>query len=98
MSDYYYDEDKTIGGFAKQIVKLNEEIESLKLKNKELESELQARDKLPIPKGIVRQVIQMEAVIKKLKEDLSFYKKYVSSEIIINREKNDSPRRGGLPK
>jgi len=96
MSDYY-DDNKLSVGTEKQLVELNKVIVSLRTRIAELESELKARDELPVPKTIVQQIVEMEAVIRKQEADLTYYKKHVNPQIIINKENKEKPtRRGGL--
>ncbi len=98
MSDYLNHEITNIG-IEKQLVDLNKTIVALRGRITELESELKARDKIPIPKSVVQQIIEMEAIIRKQQADLEYYKKYVPVQVIINKENKERPtRRGGIPK
>jgi hypothetical protein len=41
----------------------------------------------------------MEALIRKLQEDIIYYKRFVPKQVIINKEGKEQPtRRGGIPK
>lgn len=82
-----------------QIVDLNRTIVALRSKVSLLERELEEREKLPMPRTVLQQFIEQEAKIRKLEEDLRFYKNHVNPQIIINRENKEKPtRRGGIPK
>ena len=81
------------------VIELSSLLTTLKAENKKLKSELESKDSLPIPKTIVRQIVEMEAVIRKQQSDIEYYKKYVPVQIIINKEQKEKPtRRGGVPK
>jgi len=81
------------------VIELSSLLTTLKAENKKLKNELQSRDSLPIPKTIVRQIVEMEAVIRKQQSDIEYYKKYVPVQIIINKEQKEKPtRRGGIPR
>jgi Tfp pilus assembly protein PilN len=98
MSDFIDDED-IIGVYVKQIAKLNDENKLLRKEVQSLNTEIQAKDKLPLPKSVVKQIVQMEAIIQTLQNDLKYYKRFVPKQVIINREKDNNPtRRGGVPK
>jgi hypothetical protein len=92
---YYNDDDSE----HVLVVELTKAVAKLKEQNKNLKQELEARDKFPIPKHIVRQFLEMQGIIQKLESDLKYYKKHVPIQIIINRENKEKPtRRGGIPK
>jgi predicted RNase H-like nuclease (RuvC/YqgF family) len=91
---YYNDDDNHA-----LVVELTKTVARLKEENKTLKQELEARNKLPIPKHIVRQFLEMQGIIQKLESDLKYYKKHVPIQIVINRENKEKPtRRGGIPK
>lgn len=97
----FYDDThvETITSREKQILELSKTIVELRGRVKDLEQELEVRDKIPIPKTVIRQILEMEAVIKRLAGDVEYYKKYVPVEKIINRENKRKPtRRGGIPR
>jgi len=82
-----------------QIIDLNRTIVALRSKVALLERELEERNKIPVPRLVQQQFIEQETKIRKLEEELKFYKKHVSPQIIINRENKSKPtRRGGIPK
>jgi hypothetical protein len=81
------------------VVELTKTVARLKEENKTLKQELEARNKLPIPKSVVKQFLEMQAIIQRLESDLTYYKKYVPVQIIINKENERKPtRNGGIPK
>ena len=81
----------------KQIQELNQVIVALRTRVAMLEKEIEMRDKIPVPKTILYQAIEQENKIRKLEQELEYYKKYVPTQIIINREKQSLPtRKGGL--
>ena len=81
------------------VVELTKTVARLKEENRTLKQELEARDKLPIPKSVVKQFLELQGIIQKYESDLKYYKKHVAKEIIINKENADKPtRRGGIPK
>jgi hypothetical protein len=97
--DYYTDDEKISVGTERQLVELNKMIVTLRTRVAELESELAARDRLPVPKTIIQQIVEMEAIIRKQQADIAYYKKHVNPQIIINKENKEKPtRRGGLPR
>jgi len=98
MSDYL-DHEITNVGVEKQLVDLNKTIVALRGQIAELESELKARDKIPVPRSVVQQIMEMEAIIRKQQADLEYYKKHVPVQVIINKENKEKPtRKGGIPK
>ena len=82
------------------VIELTRVVTNLRDENNKLKQELEARDKLPVPKSIVKQFLEMQGIIQKYESDLAYYKKHVSKEIIINREHKHNPinRKGGIPK
>lgn len=99
MSDYLSHEILEIG-LEQQILELNKVIVSLRTRIAELEQQLNAKEKMPVPTSIVKQIVEMEAIIRKQHSDLEYYKGFVPSQIIINRENKNKPssRKGGIPK
>ena len=82
-----------------QIIDLNRTIVALRSKIALLEKELEERNKIPVPRTVVDQIVQQEAKIRKLEDDLKYYKNHVNPQIIINRENKAKPTRsGGIPK
>jgi histidine ammonia-lyase len=101
MSDY--SDHEVLATYAQQteqqIIDLNRTIVALRSKIALLEQELEERNKIPVPRTVQMQFIEQEAKIRKLEDDLKFYKKHVNPQIIINRENKEKPARsGGLPK
>ena len=91
---YYNDDDSHA-----LVVELTKTVARLKEENRTLKQELEARDKLPIPKSVVKQFLEMQGIIQKLESDAEFYKKFVPIQERLNREQKYKPtRRGGIPK
>jgi predicted RNase H-like nuclease (RuvC/YqgF family) len=91
---YYNDDDSHA-----LVVELTKTVARLKEENRALKQELEARNKLPIPKSVVKQFLELQGIIQKYESDLDYYKKHVAKEIIINRINREKPtRRGGIPK
>jgi hypothetical protein len=81
----------------KQIQDLNQIIIAFRTRVALLEKEIEERNKLPVPKTVLYQVLELENKIKKLEEDIAYYKRYVPTQVIINRENKSLPtRKGGL--
>jgi predicted RNase H-like nuclease (RuvC/YqgF family) len=92
---YYNDADNS----EILILELTKTVSRLKEENNNLKQELEAQTKLPVPKSVVKQFLEMQAIIQKLESDLTYYKKYVPVQIIINKENKEKPtRKGGLPR
>jgi seryl-tRNA synthetase len=91
--------EKQIIDLNKIIVALRTKIDYLENKNKELQEELQKekneREKIPVPKSIIYQIVDLKNEVKKLNDDLTYYKSYIPSQVIINRENKNKPTRGG---
>jgi hypothetical protein len=99
MSDYVDHEIIEAYATSKQIEELNKMNIELRKQIAFLETEVNRYEKLPMPRGVVEQVIQLEATIRKLEDELKYYKKHVPPQVIINRENNKKPtRNGGIPK
>lgn len=99
MSEYQDHEIIEAYATSKQIEELNKMNIELRKHIVILESEIAHYEKLPMPRGIVEQVMELEAKVKKLEDDLKYYKKHVNPQIIINRENKQKPTRsGGIPK
>lgn len=82
-----------------QIIDLNRTIVALRSRIAMLEQELEQRNKIPVPRTVLQQIVEQEAKIRKLEGDLKFYKNHVNPQIIINRENKEKPTRsGGIPK
>jgi uncharacterized coiled-coil protein SlyX len=95
----YIDHEILSIGTEKQIIELNKMIVSLRTQVAELQKELDAKEKLPVPKSIVQQIVEMEAIIRKQQADLEYYKKHVPVQVIINKENKEKPtRKGGIPR
>ena len=81
----------------KQIIDLNRTIVALSTKIAVLEKNLAEKERLPVPRTVINQVLEMERKIRKLEDDLKYYKNFVPTQVIINRENKEKPtRKGGL--
>ena len=99
MVDDYIDETIEAYATAKQVDELNKTIIELRKHIVYLESEVARYEKIPVPRLVVQQIVEFEQKIKKLNDDIEYYKKYVPVQVIINRENKNKPtRRGGIPK
>jgi hypothetical protein len=78
-----------------QIVEFNKLIVALRSRVTYLERELKERDSVPVPKSVIKQILELERDKRKLEDDLTFYKKYVPNTVIINRENSKKPQRSG---
>jgi seryl-tRNA synthetase len=91
--------EKQIIDLNKIIVALRTKIDYLENKNKELQEELQKekneREKIPVPKSIIYQIVDLKNEIKKLNDDLIYYKSYIPAQIVLNRENKNKPTRSG---
>ena len=99
MSDY--SEHEILTTYAeqteKQIIDLNRTIVALRTRVAMLEKELEERNRIPVPRTVVEQIVDMEQKIRKLENDLTYYKNFVPTQVIINRENKEKPtRKGGL--
>jgi len=82
-----------------QIAELNKIIIALKTKVAYLERQIEEYERVPIPKPIVEQIVQLEAKNRRLEHDIAYYKNHVQPQVIINKENKVKPtRRGGVPK
>ena len=87
----------------KELLILNEELlllkkENFDLKNALIETRKGLKDleQIPVPPSVIRQVVQLEAENRKLKDDLDYYKKHVDKRVMINRENAQPVRKGGV--
>lgn len=87
----------------RKILQLNEEVFRLRRENLDLKgafvetnSKLNDLEEIPVPPSVIKQIIQMEAVNRKLKDDLDYYKKHVDKRVLINKENKKPIRKGGI--
>lgn len=103
--------DESVAGvYAQQIADMSKTISALKSKVAYLENEIAERDKIPVPRSVVLQLMKYEQQKRnmieefkrkenKLKNDIEYFKKYVPVQVIINKESKDKPvREGGVAK
>ena len=83
----------------RQIIELNKIIVGLRARIYHLEQQLQEAERVPIPKSVIRQIVELEHKIRKQEKDIEYYRKFVAPQVIINKENKEKPtRRGGIPK
>ena len=101
IDDYINEVDDVVESYAsaKQIEELNRTIIELRKRIVYLESEIQRYEKIPVPRLVIEQIVDLEQKIKGKDADLEYYKKHVPVQVIINRENKKKPtRRGGVPR
>jgi predicted nucleic acid-binding Zn-ribbon protein len=82
-----------------QIKDLNNTILALRTKVAYLEKKLKEAEDVPVPKTVLKQILELENKNRKLEEELKFYLNHVPKQVIINRtNKNKPTRKGGIPK
>jgi len=97
--DDYHDDALDFYALTKQIEDLNRSLVEMRKENAILRASIEEYEKMPMPRTVLQQFIEMESKIRKLESDLDYYKNHVAPKVIINREsKNKSTRRGGIPK
>jgi len=101
MSDY--DADEIIEIYTKntegQITQLNKIIIALKTRIDYLEKELEEKEKIPVPKSVIKQILELEQKNRTLQEEINYYLPHVPKQVIINRTNKTKPtRKGGIPK
>lgn len=83
----------------RQIIELNKIIVGLRAKIYYLEQQLEEAERVPVPKSVIRQIVELEHKIRKQEKDIDYYKKFVAPQVIINKESKEKPtRRGGIPR
>jgi len=80
--------------YAKLVVDLKNEIDRQNEVIKNLQNYIDIQKKMPVPLDVVKQVAEMKEEISKLKDEVNYYKKHLPSSVIINREKNNTTRKG----
>lgn len=100
MSDFSYDEEVRAvyeQQREKQFQEMSKMIVAYRTKIALLEKTISDYEKMPVPRTVVKQIVELEMKNRKLQEDLDFYKKHVPVQVLINRENKNKPtRRGGL--
>lgn len=103
MSEYYDDEvfklysaqtEKELADLRDTIVDLRTKISVLEYT---LQKERQDRERIPLPKSILAQIVELEKNARNLKAENKYLKKYVPEEVIININSKDFaiPKRKG---
>jgi hypothetical protein len=96
--------EEIVGIYGQQISDLSKTVVALKSKVKYLEDELAERERVPVPRSVVLQMMKYEqqkrnmiAEFKKreqkLLDDIEYYKRYVQESVIINKENKEKPVR-----
>jgi hypothetical protein len=99
MSEYSEHEILTLHAqqTEQQIIELNRTIVALRSKVAFLEKDIEERERIPVPRSVLKQILEMEHKIRKLEEENSLFRKHVPKRILINRENTEKPtRKGGL--
>jgi hypothetical protein len=102
-TEYVYDELAIEQ--AKQVLELNEALVILQKENMQLRESINEisthvadLEQIPVPPSVIKQIMFMEANIRKLESDLEYYKSHVTKDVIINRVNMSKPvRTGGIP-
>jgi len=102
-TEYVYDELAIEQ--AKQVLELNESLVTLQKENFQLRQSINEisdcvadLEQIPVPPSVIKQVMFMEAQIRKLEGELAYYKSHVTKDVIINRQNKMKPvRTGGIP-
>ena len=91
---YSKQSEQEIEDLKKLVVVLRAKIASTE---EQLRLERESREKIPLPKTVVRQIIELEQKVRSLTEDVAYLEKYVPEEVIINRKskKVNMPSRKG---
>jgi hypothetical protein len=97
----YTDAENIFGEYTKQsehqITELNKIIIALRTKVSILEKGIKEQEKIPVPRTIINQIIELEQKNRKLKEELNFYIPHISENVKAKRNKQLEPtRKGGL--
>lgn len=90
--------DEYVKQSDQQVIDLNKLIIALRTRIAYLEKQIEEREKIPVPKTVIMQIVQLQDKNNKLSEEVEYYKKHVPKHIIINKESKLPTRRGGLVK
>jgi hypothetical protein len=97
----YTDAGEVFGLYTKesenQIVEYNKMIIALRTKITFLEKQIEEQNKIPVPRTIINQIIELEQKNRKLQDDLNFYSPHIPENVKAKRNKQKAPtRKGGL--
>jgi hypothetical protein len=97
----YTDAEEVFGLYTKesenQIVEYNKMIIALRTKITFLEKQIEEQNKIPVPRTIINQIIELEQKNRKLQDDLNFYSPHIPENVKAKRNKQKAPtRKGGL--
>lgn len=81
-----------------QLTKINAALRTkIGVLEEELRQERLSREQIPLPKSVIKQIVELEKRVRELSEEVTFLEKYVPEEVLINRKSkkiNISPRKG----
>jgi regulator of replication initiation timing len=89
---YRLSQGEQIKQLSETIVILNTKISYLE---KKLRETIEENERLPVPRSIEVEIEKLVKQNKKLEKDITYYKKHVPVQLIINRESKDKPKRTG---
>jgi hypothetical protein len=97
----YTDAEEVFGLYTKesenQIVEYNKMIIALRTKITFLEKQIEEQNKIPVPRTVINQIIELEQKNRKLQDDLNFYSPHIPENVKAKRNKQKAPtRKGGL--
>ena len=97
----YTDAEEVFGLYTKesenQLVEYNKMIIALRTKVTFLENQIKEQNKIPVPRMIVEQIMELEMKNRKLQDDLKFYSPHIPENVKAKRNKQKAPtRKGGL--
>ena len=97
----YTDAEEVFGLYTKesenQLVEYNKMIIALRTKITFLEKQIEEQNKIPVPRMIVEQIMELEQKNRKLQDDLKFYEPHIPENVKAKRNKQKAPtRKGGL--
>ena len=80
-----------------QFVEYNKMIIALRTKVTFLEKQIAENEKIPVPRTIINQILELEMKNRKLQDDLKFYSPHIPENVKAKRNKQKAPtRKGGL--
>jgi len=97
----YTEAEEVFGLYTKesenQLVEYNKMIIALRTKVTFLENQIKEQNKIPVPRMIVEQIMELEMKNRKLQDDLKFYSPHIPENVKAKRNKQKAPtRKGGL--
>ena len=97
----YTEAEEVFGLYTKesenQLVEYNKMIIALRTKVTFLEKQIEEQNKIPIPRTVINQMIELEQKNRKLQDDIKYYMTFVPENVKAKRRKDKEPtRKGGL--